>query len=370
MFVDFTAGLDLVDAQTGEVTTTQLFIGVWGHSNFTYAEAVPNQAVPAWTNCHVHAFAYSGVAPHVLVPDNLKSGVTRPCLYEPEVNRSYGELAAYYGAAILPARPYHARDKAKAEAGVLLAQRWILAVLRHRTFFSLGEMNVAIRELLEKLNKRAMRKIKRSRKEIFESADRPAALPLPERPYEYAAWSKHLVHIDYCIEVDYHIYSVPFRLMHETLDVRLTATTLEAFYEGRRVAAHARSYVKGGQTILEEHRPPEHQKHGEWPPSRMIAWAAKAGPSAAVLVERILASRRRPEEGYRACLGIMRLGRDYGPERLEAAAARALKFNALSFRSVKSILVAGLDRAADAGDEGRQPGLPLHENIRGGAYYH
>jgi transposase len=215
-----------------------------------------------------------------------------------------------------------------------------------------------------------MRKLRQCRRELFEAHDRPAARPLPERSYQHAEWKKAVVHIDYCIEVDHHVYSVPFRLLHETVHVRLTATTLEAFHRGERVAAHVRSYLPGKQTILDEHRPPEHRKHLEWTPSRMIAWAAKTGPASAVLVERILAARLHPEQGYRACLGIMRLGEEYGGERLEASARRALRYNALSFRFVRSVLAAGLDRETDVQDEAQQPSLPMHENVRGKKYYH
>ena len=369
MFVDFCDGLPLVNQATGEIIRTHLFVGVWGFSNLTYVEAVADQAAPSWARCHVRAFTYSGVVPHALVPDNLKSGVTKPCFYEPEINRSYAELAAHYNTAVLPARIRRPRDKAKAEAGVLVAQRWILAVLRHRVFFTLAEMNDAIRELLEDLNTRPMKKLKMSRRELFESQDRPAALPLPPHPYQYAEWRKATVHVDYCIEVDEHIYSVPFRFLHDKLDVRLTVTTLEAFQRGERIAAHVRSYARGGKTILDEHRPPEHRKFLEWTPARIAAWAAKTGPSAAAVVGRIMAARRHPEEGFRACLGIMRMGDGYGAERLEAAAARALQFNACSYKYIRSILVAGLDRAADVQDE-TQPSLPMHENVRGQEYYH
>ncbi|MCI0463753.1 MAG: IS21 family transposase [Gemmataceae bacterium] len=370
VFVDFCDGLPLVDRATGEISRTHLFVAVWGFSNFTYVEAVPDQTVPSWARCHVRALTYSGVAPHALVPDNLKSAVTKPCLYEPELNRSYAELAAHYGAAVLPARVRRPRDKAKAEAGVLVAQRWILAVLRQRTFFTLAEMNEAIGELLEVLNDRPMKKLKRSRRELFEAQDRPAALPLPERPYQYAEWEKARVNFDYTIEVDRHIYSMPFRFLREELDVRLTVTTVEAFQRGERIAAHVRSYKPGGHTILDEHRPPEHRKHLEWTPERIIAWAAKTGPSTAKVVERVMAGRRHPEEGFRACRGIIGLCDKYGGGRVEAASQRALRYGACSYKYIRSILVGGLDRVADAADDSRQPSLPLHENVRGGGYYH
>lgn len=370
MFVDFCDGLFLVNQETGEIVRTHLFVGVWGFSNFTYVEAVLDQTAPSWARCHVRAFAYSGAVPHALVPDNLKSGVTKPCFYEPEINRSYAELAAHYNTAILPARIRRPRDKAKAEAGVLVAQRWILAVLRQRTFFTLAEMNEAIRELLGDLNARLLKKLQRSRRELFESQDRPAALRLPDRPYQYAEWIKAKVNFDYSIEADRHIYSVPFRFLREKLDVRLTAMTVEVFERGERIAAHVRSYKPGGQTILDEHRPPEHRKFLEWTPSRIIAWAARTGPSTAAVVERVMAARRHPEEGFRACAGIMRMGEKYGAERVEAAASRAVKFNACSYKYIRSILVAGLDRVADVQDEAQQPSLPMHENVRGGEYYH
>lgn len=370
MFVDFCDGLPLVNQETGEIARTHLFVGVWGFSNFTYVEAVGDQTAPSWARCHVRAFAYSGAVPHALVPDNLKSAVTKPCFYEPEINRSYAELAAHYNTAVLPARVRRPRDKAKVEAGVLVAQRWILAVLRHKIFFTLAEMNEAIGELLDMLNTRLLKKLKKSRRELFETQDRPAALLMPERPYQYAEWTKARVNFDYTIEVDHHIYSVPFRFLREALDVRLTVTTLEAFQRGERIAAHVRSYKVGGQTIRDEHRPPEHRKFLEWTPARIISWAAKTGPSTAVVVERNMTARRHPEQGFRACRGIIGLGEKYGAERLEAAAARALQFNVCSFKYIRSILVAGLDHAVVAQDEAGQPILPMHENVRGGGYYH
>lgn len=319
LFVDYTEGLSIVNRETGEEIPTTMFLAVWGASNYSYAEASLNQQAPQWTRSHARAMEYFQCAPRVLVPDNLKSAVLKPCYYDPELNRSYAELAQHYGCVVLPARPYHARDKAKVEAGVLVAKRWILAVLRHRTFFSLEELNAAIRELLEGLNARPMRRIKKSRREIFEALDRPAAKGLPEHPYEYADWKKARVNIDYHIDVFHHLYSAPWRLAHEQLDVRVTATTLEAFFKGERVAAHARSYVAGGRTTKSEHMPPSHQKHLEWTPSRMKDWAAKTGPMTAAFVESLMKRRPHPEQGYRACLGILaRLVPSYGPARVEA----------------------------------------------------
>jgi transposase len=369
LFVDYCDGLKIVDEATGELRSTQLFVAVWGASNYTFAEASLSQDLPCWIGSHRRAFDYFGCVPKAVVPDCLKSGVSKACRYEPETNPTYADMAAHYGLAVLPARPRHPRDKAKVEAGVLVAQRWILAVLRNRTFFSLAELNAAVHELLERLNTRPLRKLKQSRHELFEAFDRPAALPLPDRPYEYADWRKARVNVDYHVEVERHYYSVPFQLVSQTVDLRLTALAVEAFFKGQRVAAHPRSRQPHAYTTLPAHMPIQHAKHLEWSPPRLIAWAAKMGPATALLVEAIMSNRAHPEQGYRSCLGIMRLGRQYGQERMEAAAARALKFKLFSFKAVRSILVAGLDRQPDP-DQAAQPALPLHDNVRGGQYYH
>jgi transposase len=370
VFIDYSDSLSFVDPLTGEIILTQLFLAVWGASNYTYAEATLSQTLPEWVRSHVHAFEYFKCAPRVLVPDNLKSGVSKACKYEPELNPTYADLAEHYGCAVLPARPYRARDKAKVEVGVLIAQRWILAVLRHRTFYSLAELNAAIRECLERLNIRIMRHAQKSRRELFETLDRPSALPLPLRPYEYAEWCKARVNFDYHIEVDGHYYSIPFQLLHERLDIRLTATTIEAFHKGERVAAHVRSYVRGTPTTVSEHMPSEHRAYAEWSPARFIQWATKIGEATARLVEKILATRTYPEQAYRSCMGIIRLERDYKRERVEAAAKRALQFNTCSYRSMKTILATGLDQQRDIGEQtSGQLSLPLHQNIRGKEYY-
>jgi transposase len=368
-FVDYCAGLAIVDRLTGELLSTQLFVAVWGASNYTYADATMSQTLPDWIGSHVRAFEYFGCAARMLVPDNLKSGVNKACFYEPELNPTYAEMAEHYGCAVLPARPAKPRDKAKVEAGVLVAERWILAVLRHRTFYSLTELNAAIRECLERLNTRTMRRLGKSRREVFEEMDRPNALSLPPKAYEYAEWLKATVNIDYHIEVDHHYYSVPFQLLREKLDVRLTANTVEALHKGERVAAHSRSAARGMHTTQREHMPPEHQRYAEWSPSRFIQWAGQTGAATAQLVERIMATRTYPEQGYRACLGIIHLGQHYAPERVEAAARRAIRYNTCSYRSMNAILVAGLDRQPDAGATPRQLTMPEHGNIRGRGYY-
>jgi transposase len=367
-FIDYCDGLSIVDMATGELILTQLFVVVWGASNYTYAEATLSQTLPEWIGSHKRALEYFGCVPRVLVPDNLKSGVSKACRYEPELNPTYSDMAEHYGCAVVPARPRKPRDKAKVEAGVLIAQRWILSVLRHRTFYSLAKLNAAISECLERLNNHPMRKLKKSRREMFETLDRPSALPLPERHYEYAEWCKAKVQLNYHIEVDRHYYSVPYQLLHERLDIRLTAATIEAFNKGERVAAHVRYYAKGGYTTLPEHMPPSHRYYAEWNPARFIQWAGKTGEATARLVEKVLSARPYPEQGYNACMGIINLTRDYEPLRVEAAARRALEFNTCSYRSMKAILSAGLDRHEHV-EQPSIPGLLPHQNIRGQEYY-
>jgi transposase len=369
VFIDYSDGLSFVEPSTGEIIPTQLFLAVWGASNYTYAEATLSQTLPDWIRSHVHTFEYFCCVPRVLVPDNLKSGINKACKYEPELNPTYADLAKYYGCAVLPARPRKPRDKAKAEAGVLVAQRWILAVLRNRTFFSLTELNAAIRECLERLNTRPLRKAKKSRRELFEALDYPSALPLPPRPYEYAEWLKAKVSFNYHIEADEHYYSVPYKLLRERLDIRLTVAAIEVFHKGERVAAHARSYVKNHYTTLKEHMPPKHRAYAEWTPSRFTHWAGKIGKSTACLIEKVLASRAYQEQAFRSCMGIIQLSRSYEPERVEAAAQRALKYNACSYRSMKTILASGLDQQQDTSGNPVQMSLPLHQNIRGSEYY-
>jgi len=307
--------------------------------------------------------------PAALIPDNLKSGVTRPSYYDPELNPTYAELARHYGTVILPARPYHPRDKAKAEQGVLLAERWILAVLRDRTFYAVAELSEAVAPLMERLNERPMRQLKQSRRALFEALERAALRPLPAQPYAFAVWKRPKVNIDYHVVFDEHYYSVPYQLAGQVLDCRATATTVELFRAGRRVASHVRSYVPHAATTDPAHMPAAHRAHLEWTPSRLIRWAETIGPATAALVAAIMRQRPHPEQGYRACLGIMRLAPRYTPARLERACARALHYRACSYRSVVAILRHNRDRE-ELPTEAPLPMLPRHGNIRGGGYYH
>jgi transposase len=297
--------------------------------------------------------------------------VTGPCRYEPTIQRTFEEWAQHYGTVILPARPAHPHDKAKVEAGVLVAERWILARLRHQRFFSLAELNARIAELVEELNARVMRRYGKSRRALFEELERSALRPLPAQRFTYAEWTRVKVSIDYHVQVDHAYYSVPFRLVGASLDARCAAATVELFDRGERVAAHVRAVRRGQYRTDAAHMPSAHRQHRDWSPSRLIAWAAKVGPSTAALVEAILADRPHPEQGYRSCLGIMRLARGYGAERLEAAAARALAARARSYKHVESILKHGLDRLPPpAATPPRAAPAAAHEHIRGKDYYH
>jgi transposase len=371
LFVDYCGQtVPIVAAPTGEVREAQVFVAVWGASNCTYAEATWTQSLPDWIGAHVRAFEFSGGVPEIVVPDNTRSGVKSPCRYEPELNPTYRDLAAHYGTAVIPARVRRPRDKPKVEVGVQVVQRWILARLRHRTFFSLVELNVAIRELLERLNHRPFRKLPGSRRSLFESLDRPALRPLPAERFVYAEWKKARVNIDYHVEVERHYYSVPYQHVGQQLDVRISARTVECFLRGQRLASHVRSCRQGQHTTVTAHMPRAHRDFVEWTPQRLVCWAQLSGPSVATVVETILSRHIHAQQGFRSCLGILRLGQRYGGQRLEAACRRALAIGAASYRSVRSILEHRLDMQLELGNPEPVPQRPaLHENLRGAAYY-
>jgi transposase len=370
MFVDFAGQtMDIIDAATGEISKAHIFIATLGASNYTYAEAVASENLPCWIKAHIHTFEYFGGVPQIVVPDNLKTGVTNPCRYEPDINPTYQDLADHYHTAVIPARPGKPRDKAKVESAVLIAERWILAPLRNHTFFSISQLNKAIAKHLETMNTRAFKKLQTNRRTLFETIDRPALKPLPDHPFQYADWKKARVNIDYHVEVDHRYYSVPYQLVREQVDIRLTATTVEVLFKNRRVASHKRSYVPGEFATLKEHMPKSHQRYVKWTPSRIIKWAGKTGPDTEKLVTRILENRPHPEQGFRSAMGIMRLGKHYTPERVERACRRALAIGARSYKSVKSILKNGLDQQPLLFELPEETQPFCHPNIRGRRYY-
>ena len=372
LFIDYAGQtVPITDPATGKVKEAYIFLATLGASNYTFAKASLAQDLLSWVKAHVDAFEFFGGVPQILVPDNLKVGVTNPCRYEPDINPTYQDLAQHYGTTVIPARAGKPRDKAKVESAVLVAERWILAALRNHAFFSLAELNKAILDdKLRDFNNRKFQKLDTTRRALFETVDKPALKPLPERPFEYAEWKKARVNIDYHIEVDRHYYSVPYQLVKEQVDVRLTASTIEVLFKNRRVASHARSYRKGGFVTLPEHMPQSHQKHLEWTPSRIIKWAGENGPNTQKLITHILENRPHPEQGFRSCLGIMRLAKRYSDERLEAACIRATIIKGYSYKNVESILKNGLDKQPLLfGQTPKQTKPVNHPNIRGKQYY-
>jgi transposase len=367
LFVDWAGQTVPIQQPDGTTKPASIFVAVLGFSNKTYVEAFMDQQLPSWIAGHCHALSFYGGGTRAIVPDNPKTAVIYASRYEPELHSTYQAMAAHYDTVVLPARPKAPRDKAKVEGGVLIVERQILAALRDYRFFSVGELNQAIRPLLDKLNAQPFQKLEGSRNSWFDTQEKDKLLPLPAQPFEFATWGKAKVNIDYHVAVDNHFYSVPYSLIHRQLDVRLTEQTVELFHDGKRVAAHPRSRLPGKFTTLDEHRPKSHQRYLEWTPGRMVEWARQIGPRCGQAVEYILAHKPHPEMGFRSCLGIIRLGKGVGKERLEAACDRALRFGTCSYHSLKSILESGLDRQVD------EPELPLpmgaHENVRGQGYY-
>ncbi len=347
-----------------------LFIAVLGASNYTFAQAFAHQQLDAWIEAHIHAFEFFGGVSQVLVPDNPRTGVHKACYYEPELNRTYAEMAHHYSTVVIPTRPYAPRDKAKAESAVQHAERRLLAALRDQTFFGVGQINTALRPLLSQLNERPFQKMEGSRRSLFEQLDQPALQPLPSHRYQIGYWREAKANIDYHVQVDWHAYSVPYPLTQQRVDVRLSARTVEIFHQGRRVALHVRSFERGGFTTDPAHRPKAHQHHLEWTPSRLIDWGKTIGPYTGQAVQALLESKPHPEQGYRACLGLMRLARDFGQERMEAACRRALHLPTVSYKSVHSILKTRLDQQPlPAAEPARSVPPSSHANLRGATYY-
>ena len=369
LFIDYAGQtLPVVDLQTGEVRQAQIFVAVLGASSYSYAEAHWQQDLSNWTGAHVRTLEFLGGVPEVLVPDNLKAGVKSPCRYEPDINPTYHDLAQHYGVAVVPARVRKPKDKAKAEVGVQVVERWVLARLRDRTLIGLDEANKAIRGLLEELNERPMKHLGKSRRELFELLDKPALKPLPAQPYEFAIWKKARVNIDYHVEFQKHYYSVPYTLIQKEVFIRATERTVEIFHQSRRQASHCRLQAIGHHSTLVEHMPAAHRKYREWSPERFLSWAKKFGPHTAQLIEAVLHTRKHPQQAYRTCLGILSLGKRYTDERLEAACQRAMVAGIRTYRGVRNILDAKLDQVAL--EEPAAVTLSHHANVRGETYYH
>ncbi|MGC0397231.1 transposase [Bradyrhizobium liaoningense] len=367
VFVDYSGKkIMIVDRETGVVRDAEIFVAVLGASNYTYAEATWTQTLPDWIEAHVRMFRFFGGVPRLVVPDNLKSGVHRASFYDPEINRSYGMMASHYGVGVLPARPRKPRDKAKVEAGVRFAQTYILGRLRRQTFFSLAEANAAIAAALERINAHIMRRLGVSRRQLFETVEMSVLASLPDADYQFAEWRVARVSLDYHVEIDGFFYSVPHGLIREQVDVRATTRTIELFHRGSRVAAHQRRYGGRRHGTDPDHMPSAHRRYAEWTPERFRRWGRSIGLNTEGLVLAILANRPHPEQGFRTCLGVLRLFKDLDPERAELIAARAVAVRALTYKSIASIIANKLDRSARPTDDV----VVDHPNLRGPGYFH
>jgi transposase len=368
-FVDYSGmTMSWMNPSTGEIHEAEIFVGALGASQFTFIEATATQQLPDWIQSHVRMWEFFGGVSEIAVPDNLRSGVTKAHRYDPDINANYQHLSEHYGFAIVPARIYEAKDKAKVENAVGCIQKQILAPLRHMTFTSIGEINAAIKPRLVVFNSQNFQKMKTSRRELFEAIDKPALRPLPPERYQYAEWCDAKIHIDYHFIFDYHYYCVPYRYIHQPVKIRSTAKTIECFHQGKRIAAHARSYVRYGFTTLKEHMPPAHQAHADWGPDRMTRWAKKIGQQTTQFIDHMIASRSFPQQAYRSCLGLLRMGERFGDARLEKACSIALAAGATRYQQVESILKKRLDTLPDSHEQ-TAPVVSEHENIRGSKYY-
>jgi transposase len=368
MFIDYAGDTVPINDGQGGIHHAQIFVAVLGASGYIYAEATMTQTLPDWIESHCRALQFFGGVPELAVPDNLKNCTILANRYEPDINPTYHDLANYYGFAIMPARVRSPKDKSLAEKSVQIIQCQVLAKLRDQTFFSLRELNEPIALLLKKVNSQAFQKLPGSRLSQFEKLDKPVLRPLPSIPYKFAQWKKAMLGPDYHIELDQHYYSAPYLFIRKKLDVRFTDQTVEVFYRSKRIASHLRQY-KYGHTTLVEHMPKAHQQYAEWTPERIINWAKKIGIATSQLVEKVIATKEHPQLAFRACLGILRLGKSYTELRLEAACVRALKIGAYSYHNIASILKNNLDNVPVSSSETLTATKEEHENIRGGDYF-
>lgn len=376
LFIDYAGDtVAITDSATGEVKQAQIFVAAMGASNYVYAEATWTQQLPDWISSHVRMFNFYGGVPKLLIPDNLKSSTTKACIYEPDMNRTYADLVEHYNTAVLPARPVKPKDKAKVETSVLIVERWILARLRNHKFFSLFELNNEIKKLLKDLNNRPLQKLGVSRRHQYETLDLPVLGLLPQQPYEFAEFKIARVNMDYHIEISKHYYSVPYQLLRQEVEVRITRNLIEVFNKNKKIAVHKRSFKIGSHTTNPAHMPKAHQKHAGWTPGYFLNRAIKIGKNTKDVVKHIIEHKKHPEQSYRACLGILRLEKRFSANRLEDACKYALSVGAIRRRSIVSILDKGLDKqTTDEADEEeiaeqKNQQNQHHENIRGSEYY-
>lgn len=369
VYVDYAGKLiPWTDSRTGIVRYAQIFVGVLGCSNYTFVWASRSQQKEDFIEAHNQMLKFFGGVPQVIVPDNLKSAVIRAgknC----ELNRTYKEMAKHYGCTIIPARVRKPQDKSKAELGVLFATRWITVPLRRRKFFSIEEINQAISEELPKLNQRPFKRLPGCRLSRFEELDKPVLKPLPERTFEYAEWvARQKVGPDYHIYVKQHAYSVPYELVGEYVEARVTTRVVEIIFDNKRVASHIRNFAQGEHTTSPEHRPANHRAYAEQTLEKYMSWAKSIGPNTEMAV--LAQFKDKPEHsmiGRRSCSHLKDLCRIHGVERFELACERAKDICSLTVKSIRSILQRKLDKTAQ--EVPVQAQLPLHQNVRGANYY-
>ena len=323
----------------------------------------------SWLGAMARALSFYGGVPQLIVPDNPRALVSSACRYEPKLNETVRDFARHYDVSILPARPYSPKDKATAESAVQVVERWLMARLRHTVLANVQAADAALAALLPSLNERRFQKLDGSRASFFAALDAPALGPLPAQPWQWATFKTVRVHIDYHAEVEGHRYSVSHSLVGMELEARITDALVELLHRGQRVACHARNARRGGFTTLDEHMPASHRAHKQWTPERLIHWGSGIGANTGRFVIELMQRFRHPEHGYRSCLGLLGLAKRYGPERLEAACALGLELGAGRYRDVRDILVNGRDLVARPTPEPEWV-APVHDNVRGAAYYH
>lgn len=366
LFIDY-AGQTVGYGDEGD--RAQIFVAVLGASNYTFSCATPHQRLEDWTGSIVRAFEFFDGVTQLVVPDNARAMIADPDRYEPRASATIADLANHYGTVVLPARPLRPRDKGKVEVAVQVVERWILARLRDRRFATVGEVDASIGELLEDLNNRPFKRLPGTRRNAYEKLDQAALKPLPVGRYEFARYLNAKVGIDYHVAVEEHFYSVPHALVQQSVEIRTTAAAIEILHRGRRVAAHARSSVRYGYTTVPEHLPASHRAHLEWSPGRLIHWGEQHGVACAEIIRRILATRLHPEQGYRSCLGLLKLERRYGAVRLEAACARALALGSARYLTVSEILKSAQEGLPLPGTASPEWSSPAHAHLRGPKYY-
>ena len=369
-FVDFTGQtLPVVNKVTGEIKETEVFVAILAASQLSYVEAVKSQKSEDWIRANENAFIKFGGVTAAIVPDNLKSAVTNASKYEPDINPEYSDFADHYNTVILPARPNKSKDKALAEGLVKIVYQRIFAPLRNNVFYSLFELNAAIKELTERHNNTPFQRLGISRNELFNQIEASVIKPLPAQKYEFKSFSRSTVAFNYHVYLseDVHYYSVPYRYLSKKVKIKYTDSFVEIFYSNQRMASHVRDRTRGGYTTNDGHMRADHRYYASWSPERITSWAERIGPQVKIMVTMVLESKKHPEQGFKVCLGIINLEKKYGALRVNDACKRTLSFGLLGYKSVKNILDKGLDKLKE--DKPQEKLLPLHLNIRGANYY-